>query len=177
MDPKESRVAGLVCGIGPMAAAGIDDGVLRAVGLQACGGTIVVGTTVAVLHGWVLARCGTKETPEAWRWAAGGHIVLVQVIEVTAEGELSLAGPGRARGGWARSDARTALRGSRYAGGSHVASAQQSPTGLEDGRVEIQTDGTMALAASVQGDVAPTGVLINQELRALGESRAEKDMC
>ncbi|KAJ1169621.1 hypothetical protein NDU88_001512 [Pleurodeles waltl] len=70
-----------------------------------------------------------------------------------------------------------ALRGSRYTGGSPAAFRQQSPVGSDDGRVEIQAEGTMALEVKHQSDVAPAITLMTQELRALRESGVEDDMC
>ncbi|KAJ1084670.1 hypothetical protein NDU88_004816 [Pleurodeles waltl] len=70
-----------------------------------------------------------------------------------------------------------ALRGSCDADGSHAAFTQWSPTGSENGRVEIQADRTMVLAVSDQSGVAPAATSMNQEQGALRESGAEEDMC
>ncbi|KAJ1157148.1 hypothetical protein NDU88_009863 [Pleurodeles waltl] len=69
------------------------------------------------------------------------------------------------------------LRGNCDADGSHAVSTPWSPTGSQDGRVDIQADGTMALAAVDQSDVVPAGMLMNQQLTVLRGSGAEDNIC
>ncbi|KAJ1173602.1 hypothetical protein NDU88_005431 [Pleurodeles waltl] len=69
-----------------------------------------------------------------------------------------------------------ALRVSRDVGGNPVTLTHQSSAEIKNGRVEIQADGTIALAASDQRDTVHATKSMNEEMMIQKETGVEEDM-